>query len=137
MTKATVVHTPATEEMYTQLGIAEAVRRGNLIYISGQVGWDETLTPAKGFAAQARQALNNMKAVLERAGGSGDDIIEMKAFIVKPQASESLMDPVGELFTIKREVFPTNVCAATAIGIKELVNAELLVEIAAVAYIDE
>ncbi|RLA54171.1 MAG: hypothetical protein DRR42_02525 [Gammaproteobacteria bacterium] len=93
-------------------------------------------TPAKGFAAQARLALNNMKAILEQAGGSGDDIIEIKAFIVKPSESESLMDPVGELFAIKREVFPTNVCAGTAIGIKELVNAELLVEIAAVAYVD-
>ncbi len=136
MSQPTAIQSPATEEMYTQLGIAEAVKRGNLIYVSGQVGWDANQVPAQGFGAQARQALINMKAILEQAGASGDDIIEMKAFIVKPDESGSLMDLVVELFEMKKEVFPTNVCAATAVGIKELVIAELQVEIAAVAYVD-
>ena len=136
MSQPTAIQSPATKEMYTQLGIAEAVKRGNLIYVSGQVGWDATQTPAEGFAAQARLALTNMKGILEQAGASGDDIIEMKAFIVKPAGDASLMDLVGQLFEMKKEVFPTNVCAATAVGINELVFAELQVEIAAVAYVD-
>jgi 2-iminobutanoate/2-iminopropanoate deaminase len=52
---------------------SNAVRVGNLIFISGIPGYDENVKVPQGdFAAQMRYALNNVKATLEYAGSSID-----------------------------------------------------------------
>lgn len=131
------IQQPGTEAMYTQLGIAEAVRHADRLYISGQVGWDESLQPAPGFAAQARLALENLQRVLEAGGSSTAQLLEIKAFIVTDGKDGDLMDRVGELFAIKRQLFPDNVCAATAVGVTCLVNPALMLELAAVAAVGQ
>ena len=62
MTKQ-IIEQPATLEIYSRFGISEAVRTGSTIYISGQVGWDESLQPAKSFDEQVRLAFQNMASM--------------------------------------------------------------------------
>jgi 2-iminobutanoate/2-iminopropanoate deaminase len=59
-----------------------AVRVGNLLFLSGQIGADTTgrLVPG-GLQAEARQALNNIRGVLERNGSSLDRVVKCTVFL--------------------------------------------------------
>jgi 2-iminobutanoate/2-iminopropanoate deaminase len=59
------------------LPFSEAVRVGDMLYLSGQLGTDSTgrLVPG-GIAPETRQALANIAAVLERHGSSLDQVVK-------------------------------------------------------------
>lgn len=59
------------------LPFSEAVRVGNMLYLSGQLGTDSTgrLVPG-GIRAETRQALSNIAAALERQGFSLDQVVK-------------------------------------------------------------
>jgi len=63
---------------------AQAVRSAATLYISGQlpIRPDKAPLTDSGFAAQARQAMANLLAVLEAAGGSPADLCRVTAYIV-------------------------------------------------------
>jgi len=55
------------------LPFSSAVRIGDILYLSGQMGFRGDGTLAEGMEGQARQALENVRAVLASAGlGFGD-----------------------------------------------------------------
>jgi len=61
-----------------ELPLSEAVRVGNLLFLSGQLGLvpgTMTLVPG-GIRAEARQALENMRTVLESAGSSLSEVVK-------------------------------------------------------------
>ncbi|QKK26716.1 RidA family protein [Rhizobium hidalgonense] len=70
---------PSPAGHYVQAKLA-----GKHLYISGQlpIRPDGASLPDDGFETQARQAIDNMLAVLEAAGGSPDDLIRVTAYIV-------------------------------------------------------
>lgn len=59
-----------------------AVRVGNLLFLSGQIGTDTAnrLLPG-GLQVEARQALNNIKATLEKYGSSMDRVAKCTVFL--------------------------------------------------------
>jgi 2-iminobutanoate/2-iminopropanoate deaminase len=70
-------HAPAAVGPYSQ-----AVRAGNLVFLSGQLGLDpESGTLAEGIEAQTRQVLANMRAVLEASGSNFDQIVKTTIFL--------------------------------------------------------
>ena len=55
---------------------AQAIRVGDTVYLSGQIGLDpSTMMLVEGIEAQAHQVFLNMRAVAEAAGGTLDDIV--------------------------------------------------------------
>lgn len=63
---------PAAVGTYSQ-----AVKVGNTVYISGQIGLDpKTMALKEGFAAQAEQVFENIKAICAAAGGSLNDVVK-------------------------------------------------------------
>ena len=59
-----------------------AVQAGNLLFVSGQLGLDPVSGDLKeGLEAQAVQALENMKAVLNEAGYELTDVVKTTVFI--------------------------------------------------------
>ncbi len=64
------------------LPFSEAVRVGNMLYLSGQLGTDSTgrLVPG-GIGPETRQALANIRAVLERHGSSLDKVVKCTAML--------------------------------------------------------
>ena len=61
---------------------SSAVRAGDTLYLSGQLGIDPaTGELAEGVEAQARQAMQNIAAVLEEAGASFDDVVKMTVLL--------------------------------------------------------
>jgi 2-iminobutanoate/2-iminopropanoate deaminase len=61
---------------------SSAVRVGNLLFLSGQIGTDTSnRLIAGGIQAEARQALNNIKNVLEKNGSSLDRVVKCTVFL--------------------------------------------------------
>jgi len=66
-------HAPAALGPYSQ-----AVRAGNTVYLSGQLGLDPaTGNLADGIDAQAHQVFRNLRAVAQAAGGELDDVVKL------------------------------------------------------------
>ncbi|CAG2113102.1 unnamed protein product [Medioppia subpectinata] len=63
---------------------SQAIRHGNTVYLSGQVGWDVKTNRlvTESFEAQLDQLLRNVKSVVESAGGSLEDIVKLNLFIL-------------------------------------------------------
>jgi len=61
----------------TSLPFSAAVRVGNLLFLSGQMGTNEkTEIVAGGIEAETLQTFTNMKAILERHGSSLDRVVK-------------------------------------------------------------
>jgi reactive intermediate/imine deaminase len=61
----------------TSLPFSAAVRVGNLLFVSGQMGTNEaTQIVPGGIEAETRQTIANMKAILERHGSSLDRVVK-------------------------------------------------------------
>ena len=91
-----IIHTaqaPAAVGPYSQ-----AVRTGNLLLTSGQLGLDPaTGTLPEGVAAQAKQSLENIGAILAEAGFALTDVIKATVFI-RNMADFSTVNEIYALF---------------------------------------
>lgn len=123
-----LINPPGTEVVYQSMQFSQAVRAGDMVWVSGQVGMDEQLSMADGIEAQARLAFRNLEKVLAAAGASLADVVELTTFHVD-------MAQMGTFARVKSEFFTKDFPAWTAVGVKELVLTGLLVEIRAVAVI--
>lgn len=71
----------------TSLPFSAAVRVGNMLYLSGQMGTDASLKIVPGgIEAETRQTLANIKAILERHGSSLDRVV--KCLVMMADMSE-------------------------------------------------
>jgi reactive intermediate/imine deaminase len=61
---------------------SQAVRAGNTVYLSGQIGLDpETMQMAEGIDAQIRRVFLNLQAVAAAAGSGPDDIVKLTVYL--------------------------------------------------------
>jgi enamine deaminase RidA (YjgF/YER057c/UK114 family) len=106
---------------------AVSVAGGRLIFVSGQVGVDETGQPIADPEAQFVTAIENLREILEAAGGTLADVVEMTTYFT------SIADlPV--FAKVKERFFTTTPYPAwTGIGVNELALPGLRVEIKATA----
>jgi enamine deaminase RidA (YjgF/YER057c/UK114 family) len=70
--------------LYDQHRYSPAIRSGDLLFVSGQVGSREDGSPEPVFADQVRLAFTNLRAVLEAAGCSLDDVVDVTSFHTDP-----------------------------------------------------
>ena len=63
------------------LPFSEAVRVGDTLYLSGQIGFDASGKLPDGIEAQTKQAMDNIGAVLKRAGLDYADVFHCTAFL--------------------------------------------------------
>src|SRR4028118_2240781 len=63
---------------------AAAIRSGDLLFVSGQVGSREDGSPEPVFEEQVRLAFRNLAAVLEAAGCTFDDVVDVTTFHTDP-----------------------------------------------------
>lgn len=78
---------------------SNAVRVGNLIFVSGFPGYDENVQVPKGdFAAQMRLALKNVKATLEYAGSSLEKVAKVNVYLDRRADFDELNEIYKEFF---------------------------------------
>ena len=105
---------------------SQAIKAGGFIYVSGQL----PINPATGempadIKAQTRQSLSNVKAILEAAGTSMENVVKSTVFL----ADMSLFGPMNEVYA---EFFCEPFPARCAFAVKELPK-QALVEIEVIA----
>ncbi len=99
MTRPKPVFPEGRHALYDAHGYSAAIQSGDLLFVSGQVGSRADGTPEPDFAAQVRLAFDNLRRVLEAAGGSFDDIIDLTTFHTDPENQfETIMAVKGEVF---------------------------------------
>ena len=110
-----------------------AVRAGNLLYISGTTATDENrqIVGKGDIAAQTRFIFEKFSRILESTGGSFDNIIETTDYFLT-------LEGYKETANIRREFFNgPPFPAATGVLVASLIRPDALIEIKAVAYLDD
>jgi len=81
---------------------SQAVRLGDLIFVAGQAGLDPTTgtVVAASFEAQARQAFENLRAVLEDCGSGLEHVVKTTCFLAVPEAFEQLNALYAQYFPV-------------------------------------
>ncbi len=105
---------------------SQAIRTGGLVFVSGQIPLTPEGTLVKGtIADEARQALENLRAVLEAAGSGLDRVVQVTAYLTDIAGFEAFNKVYAEFFA---EPYP----ARAVVGVAELPKG-VKVEVAAVA----
>lgn len=85
MSKRDAIFPTGRHALYDLHKYSPAIRAGDLVFISGQVGSRDDGSPEPVFEDQVRRAFANLKAVLAAAGGSFDDVIDVISFHTDPE----------------------------------------------------
>ena len=108
-------HAPSAIGTYSQ-----AVRCGDTIYLSGQIGLDPaTMQLAEGIEAQVKRVFDNLKALAEAAGGSLDDAAKLTIYLTDLAHFARVNEVMAAYF---RQPYP----ARAAIGVASLPRGALV-----------
>lgn len=109
--------------------------RGRQVFIAGMIGWDASgQFQTDDFAAQARQALQHIVAVLAEAGGRPEHLVRMTWYVVDKREYLAAGRAVGQAF---RESIGHFDIAMTAVQVTALIEDRARVEIEATAVIPD
>lgn len=111
-------------------GYSRAVRAGDWVVVSGTTSLDErglVVGPGQMYV-QARQAIGNIVAALERSGARLADVVRTRVFVTD-------ITRFGEVARAHQERFGASPPASTAVEVRRLVHPDMLVEIEADAYV--
>ncbi len=85
--------------LYEAHGYSAAIRSGDLLFVSGQVGSRADGTPEPDFGRQVRLAFDNLQATLQAAGCSFANIVDITTFHTDPENQfETIMAVKNEIF---------------------------------------
>lgn len=100
MTERETIFPTSRHALYQQHGYSAAIRSGDLLFVSGQVGSREDGSPEPDFAAQVRLAFDNLRATLDAAGCGFDDLVDVTTFHTDPE------NQFATIMAVKQEIFP-------------------------------
>ena len=100
MAKRDAVFPAGRHELYHNQTYSAAIRSGDLLFVSGQVGSREDGSPEPDFEAQVRLAFANLQATLKAGGCTLDDIVDVTSFHTDPE------NQFATIMAVKGEVFP-------------------------------
>ena len=99
---------------------SQAVKVGNTVYLSGQIGLDPaSMVLVDGIEAQIHRVFSNLKAVAEAAGGNMGNIVKLNIFLTD-------LTNFGMVNTIMAEYFTQPYPARAAVGVASLPRGALV-----------
>ncbi len=121
--------TPAN--VHRPRGYSHAFKCGNTVYVAGQIAFDEEgrLVGEGDVVAQTERAYENLKRVLEAAGASISDIVEMHIYTMD-------LEGFNKTAEIRRRYFAKHFPATTLLVVKGLDEPGTLIEVEATAVVD-
>lgn len=106
---------------------------GAIVFVSGQIGWDETGRFASDdIAGQVRQALRNVVAVLTEAGGKPEHVTRLTWYVTDKREYLAAQREIGAAY---REVMDGHYPAMSVVAVAALLEDEAKVEIEATAVV--
>lgn len=107
--------------------------KDGVLHVGGQIGWDANkVFVAGGFVPQMRQALSNIRAIVEAAGGQVSDVTRLTWFVTDKSEYMRLQAEVGAAY---RDIFGKHFPAMSVVVVAGLIEDEAVVEIEATAHI--
>src|SRR5262245_7567581 len=99
-----------------------------LIFLSGQLSRDAdgNLVGRGDMAEQTRQAIRNMRTVLEPPGGTLEDIVSVVVYTTDMRAFKEIVQPRTEFFTARRPI-------CTIVEVTHLADQGFMIEFQAIA----
>ena len=122
-----LINPPGSERAYEAFQFSQAVKTGDTIHVSGQVGYGPEGVP-DSKEDQCRLAFGHIQSVLAAAGATMADIVSLTSYHTDPSDFESFK-------TAQKAFMPGNFPAHTAVGVTSLLMPAFKCEIAAVAVI--
>lgn len=108
---------------------------GRMVFVAGMIGWDANGHFASDdIADQARQALENIVAVLKEAGAKPEHIVRVTWYVIDKQDYLAAGKQIGAAY---REVIGSYNAAMTAVEVKALIEDRAKIEIEATAVIPQ
>ena len=108
---------------------SQAIRTDSMIYTAGQIGLDPSTGELVegGVVEQTRQALNNLRHVLEAAGSSLDRVVKTTVFLID-------MNDFSKMNSIYAEFFSENPPARSSVAVAALPKGAMVeIEVVALA----
>lgn len=108
--------------------MATRMEGGRLLYTAGQVARDaegNVLAPGD-IRTQAREVFQNLRRVLQAAGGELADLLKITTYITKIEDFPAVAE-------VRREFFPGELPASTLIVVSRLAQPDLLIEVEGMA----
>ena len=99
MTTREAIFPAGRNDLYTSQTYSAAIRSGDLLFVSGQVGSRSDGSPEPDFEGQVRLAFANLRATLQAGGCTLDDIVDVTTFHTDPEKQ------FGVVMTVKGELF--------------------------------
>src|SRR6201995_1968692 len=114
---------------FSQATMIEA--RGRMVFISGMTSRrpDGSIAGIGDIEAQTRQVCENVKAAVEAAGGTMDDICRVDVYVRN-------MEHFDKIHKVRREYFKGPAPAPTMVEIAKMTSPEFLIEMNAIAVVD-
>lgn len=126
MAQRDAVFPASRQDLYEKYGYSAAVRSGDLLFVSGQVGSRPDGSPEPDFETQVRLAFANLEATLAAGGCTLADIVDLTSFHTDPEKQ------FGVYRTVKREKFPKAPYPnATAVGVNWLAGFDFEIKVIA------
>jgi len=124
-----IVNTPACAP--TPPFFSQAVKVGNMVFVSGQLSRDAqgNIVGKGDMAAQTRQVLANVRAILQAAGGDLKDVVRVTAYMTD-------MSLAPQAWAIRAEAFKDNPPASTGVQVQRLTHPDFLIELEVTAVIE-
>lgn len=105
--------------------------RGEVLAIAGMIGWDaEERLVSPEFLPQFRRAMENVRAVVDAAGGSAEDIVSLTIYVTDKRMYASALAEVGAIY---RAVLGRHFPAMALVQVADLLEPGALVEIQGLA----
>ena len=108
--------------------MATRLEGGRLLYISGQVAWDASgnIVGKGDVGTQARQTFENLRGVLQAAGGDLSSLMKITTYITR-------IEDFPAVAAARSSVFSGELPASTLIVVKSLFHPDFLIEVEGVA----
>jgi len=126
MTKRQAVFPAGRQALYEKYKYSAAIRSGDLLFVSGQVGSREDGSPEPDYERQVRLAFENLKAVLSAAGCTFEDIVDVTMFLTDPELQLDTMLKVRDEY-LGEPPYPN----ITAVGVNWLAGFDFEVKVVA------
>jgi len=116
-------------------GYANGIKaRGDFVFVGGMVGWDANEKFPKGFVPQARQTLENIRAVLTEGGAKPEHIVRLTWYVLDMDEYLGARKELGRAY---RDVMGMNFPAMALVEVRRLVEPAARLEIEATAVLPE
>lgn len=114
--------------VFSQATVVEA--KGRLVFISGMTARrpDGSIAGIGDIEAQTRQVCENIKAAVEAAGGSLNDVCRVDVYVRNMEHFETI-------HKVRREYFKAPLPASTMVEVTKMVSPDYLIEINAIAVV--